>query len=105
MKKNSRLVYSTDVGRIKQTDTQTISTETDDIVRVRRESKGRGGKVVCVVEGLPPEQLKDIGKALKSACATGGATKNGCVEIQGDHREKIRSLLEDRGFQVKLAGG
>jgi len=105
MKKNSRLVYSTDVGRIKQTDTQTISTETDGIVRVRRESKGRGGKVVCVVEGLPPEMLKDIGKVLKSACATGGATKNGCVEIQGDHREKIRSLLEDRGFQVKLAGG
>ncbi len=105
MKKNSRLVYSTDAGRIKHTDSQTVSTETDGIIRIRRESKGRGGKVVCVVEGLPPEQLKPIGKVLKSACATGGATKNGCVEIQGDHREKIRQILEDKGFQVKLAGG
>lgn len=105
MKKNSRLVYSTDIGRIRQADTQVTSTETDGIVRIRRESKGRGGKVVCVVEGLPPDQLKSIGKSLKAACATGGATKNGCVEVQGDHREKIRTLLTDMGFQVKLSGG
>lgn len=105
MKKNSRLVYSTDVGRIKPTETQTASTETDGIVRIRRESKGRGGKIVCVIDGLPADQLKPVGKALKSACATGGASKNGCVEIQGDHREKIRTLLVDMGFQVKLSGG
>lgn len=105
MKKNSRLVYSTDVGLIRQADTQVTSTETDGIVRIRRESKGRGGKVVCVVEGLPPDQLKSIGKSLKAACATGGATKNGCLEVQGDHREKIRTLLTDMGFQVKLSGG
>lgn len=105
MKKNSRLVYSTDVGRIKHTDTQSVSTETDGIIRIRRESKGRGGKVVCVIEGLPAEQLKPIGKALKAACATGGATKNGYLEIQGDHREEIRQLLEAKSFQVKLSGG
>lgn len=105
MSKNSRLVYSTGIGRIKQEQPESVLTKTDSIVRIRRETKGRGGKVVCVVEGLPESQLKKIGNQLKSACATGGASKNGCIEIQGDHREKIKSQLESQGFQVKFSGG
>lgn len=106
MKKNSRLVYSTDTGRIDQKDSQTpMSSEGDEFVRIRRETKGRGGKAVCVVAGLPSMRLKQLCKLLKSKCATGGAVKDDCIEIQGDHRERIKTLLESEGFKVKLSGG
>lgn len=78
---------------------------TDGVVRIQRETKGRGGKAVCVVTGIPTEQLKEMCKLLKSKCATGGAVKDRTIEIQGDQRDKIKSLLEAKGFQVKLAGG
>jgi len=108
MSNNSKLVYSTGVGRIKENNnTPEVETniETDGIIRIRRESKGRGGKTVSVVEGIPSTQQKPISKLLKSSCATGGAIKNGAIEIQGDHRDTIKKQLEKKGFTVKFSGG
>ena len=106
MNKDSGLVYSTGVGRIKQQDTKKETrTNGDGIVRIRVESKGRGGKRVSVVEGVPADQQKAIGKLLKSSCITGGAIKSGNIEIQGDQRDTIKAALERKGFSVKLLGG
>ena len=99
------MVYSTDQGRIKGSSKESTRPPSDGILRIQRETKGRGGKAVSVVLGVPTEQLKEICKYLKSRCATGGAVKESNIEIQGDHRDKIKTLLEAKGFQVKLAGG
>ena len=104
--KESRLVYSTDAGRIKETEnTQPI--ETDGIVRIRRETKGRKGKGVTTVSGtgLVDKELKTLAKQLKQKCSTGGTVKDGVIEIQGDHRDKLKAELEKLGHNVKLAGG
>lgn len=79
----------------------------DGIVRVRRETKGRGGKTVTTVSGVPlgGEALRDLASDLKRRCGTGGTAKDGVIEIQGDHREAIVSELSRRGFIAKLAGG
>jgi len=79
----------------------------DGIVRVLRETKGRGGKAVTVVRGVPVEAaaLLKLGQDLKAACGTGGTVKDGAIEVQGDHVEKVMALLQQRGFQVKRAGG
>ncbi|MFQ5344795.1 MAG: translation initiation factor [Mariprofundus sp.] len=76
-------------------------------VRIRRESKGRGGKTVSIVDGLGLDDpgLKQLLKKLKSQLGTGGAVKNGMLEIQGDHREKLIELLEKHGYKSRLAGG
>ncbi|MDO3386313.1 stress response translation initiation inhibitor YciH [Gilvimarinus sp. SDUM040013] len=108
MSKNSRLVYSTDQGRIKESDNAPEPTApSDGVVRIWKESKGRGGKVVSVVKGLPlsGSELKTLAKKLKQACGTGGAVKDGNVEIQGDHRETLKATLEKAGYTTKLAGG
>ncbi|MEZ0123336.1 MAG: stress response translation initiation inhibitor YciH [Candidatus Reddybacter sp.] len=108
MKKNSRLVYSTDKGRIKTPDNDTAATpEGDGIVRIRRETSGRKGNAATTISGVPlPEaELKTLAKKLKQSCGSGGSVKNGVIEIQGDHREKMRELLSKDGYTVKLAGG
>ena len=104
--KDSRLVYSTDAGRISQTDAPQI-VATDGIVRILRETKGRKGKGVTTVSGLdlPEAQIKILAKQLKQKCSTGGTVKDGVIEIQGDHREKLKVELEKLGHNVKLAGG
>ncbi len=104
--KESRLVYSTDAGRITQAATQQ-TIETDGIVRIRRETKGRKGKGVTTVSGvgLPEAELKTLAKQLKQKCSTGGTVKDGLIEIQGDHRETLKTELEKLGHNVKLAGG
>ncbi|MCC2615199.1 stress response translation initiation inhibitor YciH [Aestuariibacter halophilus] len=101
------LVFSTDGGRIKPTTPQAQAPETDGIVRIRRETKGRKGKGVTTISGVPlqGEELKALAKALKQRCGTGGALKQNIIEIQGDHREVIKDALEQRGYTVKLAGG
>ena len=58
-----------------------------------------------MIEGLAPEQIKSTCKELKSKCGTGGTVKDGVIEIQGDHRDHIRKLLESKGLAVKLSGG
>jgi translation initiation factor 1 len=79
----------------------------DGIVRLRRETKGRKGKGVTLIEGVPlaSEELKALAKALKKRCGTGGALKDGVIEIQGDQREVLKAELEQRGYRVKLSGG
>ncbi|MGQ7249874.1 translation initiation factor Sui1 [Halomonas sp. V046] len=79
----------------------------DGIVRIRRETSGRKGKGVTTISGvpLPQAELKALAKELKKRCGTGGALKEGVIEIQGDHRETLKRELEKSGYQVKLAGG
>ena len=113
---NSRLVYSSELGRIcpacgKQAAgcicRKPMRAAGDGIVRVGRESKGRGGKTVTVITGIPlaDEPLKVLAGELKRRCGTGGTIKDGIIEIQGDHRELLVPELEMRGYRVKLAGG
>ena len=110
------LVYSTDAGRhcpdcgqpIGQCICgQPVVPAGDGIARVRRESKGRGGKTVTTVSGVPlaGEELKELASALKKRCGTGGALKDGVIEIQGDHVELLLGELHKRGFQAKKSGG
>ncbi len=107
MPKETRLVYSTETGRIKPEKETEQRPAGDGIVRIRREVSGRKGKGVTTIAGLEMSgaDLKKLAKTLKQLCSTGGSVKNGIIEIQGDHREKIRELLESQGHTVKLAGG
>lgn len=111
---SSTLVYSTGIGRIKTEkekntpDTQQHYRDPDDgFVRIHRETKGRGGKGVCVVTGLKlsTDDLNELAKKLKQSCGTGGTVKDKVIEIQGDQRERLKQALEKLGYQVKLAGG
>lgn len=79
----------------------------DGVVRIRRETSGRKGKGVTTISGVPlaSEELKALAKELKKRCGTGGALKDGIIEIQGDHREALKNELQARGYTVKLAGG
>jgi translation initiation factor 1 len=104
---NDRIIYSTGVGRIARTGDKPSAPRGDGVVRVRRETGGRGGKTVTAVYGVPSSQggLKDLAGELKRLCGTGGTVKEGAIEIQGDHRDKIVAALEQRGYTVKRAGG
>ena len=107
-KKDSKLVYSTDQGRIKSIDPlPNLPPKGDGFVRIRRETSGRSGKGVTTLTGLelPDAELQVLAKQLKQLCGTGGTVKNWIVEIQGDQRDKLKAELEKRGFKVKLAGG
>ena len=79
----------------------------DGVVRIRRETSGRKGKGVTTIEGVPlgDAELKTLAKSLKKRCGTGGAVKNGIIEIQGDHRDTLHDALTRQGYRVKLAGG
>jgi translation initiation factor 1 len=107
---NSRLVYSTGDGDHRRDRTAPAGKSTptipdDGIVRIFRGKGGRGGKAMTVVRGLPPADVESVAKDLKRFCGSGGTVKDGAVEIQGDHREKIAARLEAQGHRVKLAGG
>ncbi|WP_243366732.1 translation initiation factor Sui1 [Fundidesulfovibrio soli] len=79
----------------------------DGIVRIMRQTKGRKGKGVSLITGLPlrGEALEKLAKQLKQRCGAGGAIKDGVIEIQGDHREALAQELKKLGYTVKLAGG
>ena len=79
----------------------------DGVVRVARETQGRKGAGVTVVRGAPltGAELAALAKELKRRCGSGGTLKNGVIEIQGDHRDKLVELLSARGWTVKRAGG
>jgi len=81
--------------------------EGDGVVRVARETKGRGGKVMSLVTGVPliGAELKTLAKDLKKKCGVGGGLKDGVIEIQGDQRDLLVSELTKRGFTVKKSGG
>ena len=76
-------------------------------MRISRDRKGRRGKTVTVVSGLPSGEaaLAEIATSLKRLCGSGGTVSAGNVEIQGDHRERIAARLTELGYRVKLAGG
>lgn len=79
----------------------------DGVVRVTRETKGRGGKSVTIVKGLAldPLALALLGKQLRTACGSGGTVKDGVIEVQGDHCERIIEALKKYGHSAKRAGG
>lgn len=79
----------------------------DGVARVSRETKGRGGKCVTVVKGLAldADALAVLGKQLRAACGSGGTTKDGVIEVQGDHCERIMDALQKHGHRAKRAGG
>ncbi len=80
-------------------------------LKVMRDKKGRGGKVVTVITGfaLAEADLNELSKTLKSLCGAGGTVKieagTQIIEVQGDHREKVAEKLKSLGYKVKLAGG
>jgi translation initiation factor 1 len=111
------LVYSTEHGRMcpacrkpvaacicSQKSSTPLS---DGIVRVSRETKGRKGKGVTLIKGLALDAtaLAQLGKQLKAACGSGGTVKDGVIEIQGDHCERVMETLKQQGWVVKRAGG
>jgi translation initiation factor 1 len=108
---NSRRVYSSGDGRIRppvppRSPTSTgLQAPNDGVVRIFRDRSGRKGKVVTVIRGLPAREVEGRALELKRLCGAGGAIKEGAVEIQGDHRERIAERLRALGHTVKLAGG
>ncbi len=121
MKKNSTRVYSTETGSVCPTCSKRLSTckcnesnkntipskRGDSKVRVSRESKGRKGSGVSLISGLAlsEKELKVLAKKLKQICGSGGAVKNGIIEIQGEHRDKLVVELNKLGFSAVKAGG
>ena len=118
---NSRLVYSTETGKIcpscqkpvadctckkKKSGSQT-NIKYDGIIRVQREVKGRKGKTVTTVSGfeINADEIKNLATQLKRRCGTGGSVKDGIIIIQGDHRDTLITELKNRGFKAKIAGG
>ena len=91
----------------KRASAASATTPSDGIVRVSRETKGRGGKAVTLVRGLALDaaSLDKLAKQLKAACGSGGTVKDGVVEVQGDHCDKVIALLQAQGHKVKRAGG
>lgn len=120
-------VYSTDHGRVcpscgnplaqcgcsrktrtaKRLQPQAQMLPNDGIVRVGRATKGRKGKGVTVITGLPIDDasLQKLAKQLKQKCGAGGAVKDGTIEIQGDHRDTLIAILYQQGYTVKRSGG
>lgn len=116
------LVYSTEAGRMCPACRQPLAqcackalakaaaagvAAGDGVARVTREKQGRGGKTVTVVRGLAldAEALAALGKRLRSACGAGGTAKDGVLEVQGDHADKVLALLLAEGYKAKRAGG
>lgn len=113
---NGGLVYSTDGGRMCPGCRQPLAAcackaasapAGDGVARVSRQSKGRGGKTVTLVKGLALDAvaLAALGKQLRTACGSGGTVKDGVLEVQGDHVERIVDELQKLGHTVKRAGG
>ena len=113
----SRPVYSTETGRVcpncgKPVDScickkKTAAPKSDGVVRLMLEKKGRGGKTVTVITGLPgsEDDLRELATELKRRCGTGGTLKDGVIEIQGDHRDALLDVLKAKGMTVKRVGG
>ena len=108
-------MYSTHGGRVRQPEEHPSNSDrppakspvpNDGVIRIFRERGGRNGKVVTVVRGLPPgAALLALAANLKRLCGAGGTVKDGVLEIQGDHRDRLAGDLRTQGYTVKLAGG
>ena len=116
------LVYSTDGGRVthcplcgqsykhcrcNQPAGEASAKKSDGIVRIMRDRKHRGGKTVTVISGIPAssDALAALAQQLKKLCGSGGTIKDGTIEIQGDHCDKVQTKLTELGYKVKRAGG
>jgi len=120
---SDHLVYSTDGGRVdtcpvcgqpykhcrcdQSSTPHNMPKKADGIVRVMRDRKHRGGKTVTVITGVPAsnEAITVLAQQLKKLCGSGGTVKDGAIEIQGDHCEKVLAKLSEMGYKVKRAGG
>ncbi len=110
MSRRDRLVYSSDgshLPRPREAEDKKTAPAGPGAVRVSREKKGRRGKTVTVVTGLPlgSEALRELAGDLKRACGSGGAAKDGNVEIQGDHVDRVLAALKELGYSAKRSGG
>ncbi len=118
---SDRLVYSTEGGRVSicpvcgkpykkcrcdQVSTGAPTKKSDGIVQVMRDRKHRGGKTVTVITGVPASEdaLASLAQQLKKLCGSGGTVKDGVIEIQGDHCDKVQAKLTELGYRVKRAG-
>src|ERR1700694_394383 len=118
---SDRLVYSTDSGKVSACPTcgqpykncscgasaSGTAKKNDGIVRVMRDRKHRGGKTVTVIDGVmgSEAELTTLAQQLKKLCGSGGTVKDGNIEIQGDHCDKVMAKLTELGYKVKRAGG
>jgi translation initiation factor 1 len=118
---DSRLVYSTDGGRVKQPLTphnrkvspppvaaaRSTAVPDDGVVRIQRDKRGRGGKTATTVTGLPGDDasLDALLKTLKTHCGAGGSREGRTLVVQGDQRERLMAKLTALGYRPKLAGG
>lgn len=111
------LVYSTDSGRICPDCRQPLAgcvcaqararPAPSGAIRVSRQTKGRGGKTVTRIEGVPlaDDALVLLGKQLRSLCGSGGTVKGGVIEVQGDHVDKVIEALQQQAYVPKRSGG
>ncbi|PKL46476.1 MAG: stress response translation initiation inhibitor YciH [Candidatus Riflebacteria bacterium HGW-Riflebacteria-2] len=118
-KKESGLVYSSEWGKmcpgcekpvaqcVCRRSGNAVLPAKDGIVRVSRETKGRKGAGVTIISGLPgsEDDLKKLAAELKKKCGAGGAIKDGQIEIQGEHRDRLVAELDKMGYRVKRSGG
>lgn len=117
---HDRLVYSTESGRVNTCPTCGLlykecrcgqappsTRKSDGIVRVMRDRKGRGGKTVTVITGVPGNEteLTTLAQQIKKLCGSGGTVKDGNIEIQGEHCDKVIAKLTTLGYKVKRSGG
>jgi translation initiation factor 1 len=110
-KDNNRTVWSSEEGDLRKRPAGGPKVKSllphEQTVYLHRDSKGRGGKTVTLVKKLvlSEENMKDLATKLKQICGSGGTLKDGVIEIQGEHREKIADALKKMGYKVKIAGG
>ena len=104
MNKNSRLVYSTEKGRIHEEIHPDFDCQKDQLISLRLDKKSRRGKTVTVATGfrLPNKELKSLAKALRKKCSTGGTFDRNTIELQGNFLEKTALELQANNFSVKI---
>src|SRR5574338_579006 len=110
-KNKSRTVWSSDQGDLRKQEAKPSNIKSlppqQQMIYLHRDSKGRGGSTVTLVKKLvlSDDDMRDLAKKLKQLCGSGGTVKEGVIEIQGEHRQKIAEALQKMGYKVKIAGG
>ena len=112
MSKNEhRTVWSSDHGDLRKKENKPSPVKSlppqQQTAYLYHESKGRGGRTVTLIKNLTLSEadMKSVAKKLKALCGSGGTVKDGMIEIQGEHRDKIAGALQKLGYKVKIAGG